>query len=102
MSTDTKKGLICITLAAGLAWVVLYLIKKEKNQENPDQPVVSQQGITAAVTAYQTAMQEGDSAIELDQMNEALKKEFGVTVEYRPVSNKYYVYDLTGKKVKEV
>jgi hypothetical protein len=101
MTTETKKGLICLTLGVGLAWLIVYLLKREKKGDK-DMPIITDESITVAVNAYKNGMDAGEPQENLDEINNQLKEEFGLTVEYKPLQNKYIVYDSTGKKLKEV
>jgi hypothetical protein len=102
MTTDTKKGLICIVLAVGLTWTIVYFVNKEKKRDKEDkQPAITEQNIKWAVDAYKAAMDAGEPKENLDEVNEELKKEYGLTVEFNPLKTTYIVRDLSGKKVKE-
>lgn len=102
LTTETKKGLVCVTLGLTLAWVIVYIINKEKKEEVAYQPIVTDDSIRVAVEAYKSGMDAGESKENLRGINDELKSEFGIYVEHKPLKGKFYVYDLSGKKVKEV
>lgn len=102
LSTETKKGLTCLVLGAAMIWAIVFIIKKEKNESDVVQPVITDESITIAVNAYKSGMDAGESKTDLDEINNELRSEFGLTVEFKSLLNKFYVRDLSGKKVKEV
>ncbi len=103
ISTENKKALVCLTLGIALAYVIVFIVKKEKKEEGEiNQPTITDANINIAVDAYKSGMDSGESKESLDEINKELKKEFGLSVEFKTLKNKYYVYDMAGKKVKEV
>ncbi len=103
ISTENKKALVCLTLGLALAYVVVFLVKKEKKEESEiEQPAITDSTINIAVDAYKSGMDAGETPENLNEINSELKKEFGLSVEFKTLKNKYFVYDLSGKKVKEV
>lgn len=102
MNQETKKGLICLLIGLAGVWATIYIINREKKQESKDQPVVTDESIRIASEAYKTAMEENEPKQKLDEINRQLVKEYGLSVEFEPMKNKYIVRDLAGKKVKEV
>lgn len=104
ISTDNKRALTCLVVGLGLAWVIDYMMRREKKESSvaDNQPIITEESITVAVNAYRSGQDAGETRENLEEINRQLKDEFGLTVEYKPMSGKYYVNDLSGKRVKEV
>lgn len=104
ITTETKKAFTCLVIGVGLAWVIVWLVNREKksSDEKDIQPIVTDESVTVAVNAYKSGLDAKESKENMDEINNELKEEFGLTVEFKPLDNKFIVRDLSGKKVKEV
>ncbi len=104
ISTETKKGVICLALGLGLSYLIVYLLKRDKERAATEKEthIITDESISVAVNAYKSGMDAGESQADLDEINRQLKEEYGITVQYKPIQNKFVVRDVDGKKVKEV
>jgi hypothetical protein len=101
MSGRDKSGLIGFTFGIGLTFLVIWLINRDKAPKEV-QPPVSDESISVAVEAYSKAMSEGQSKENMDELNNQLKSEFGVTIKYSAITGKFTVMDKSGNKIKDV
>lgn len=103
-SIDTRQAVLMTTFGIGLAALVIYISERERKSDlaSSDGPLITDESIMVAYSAYKSAMDEKESQSTLSELNAALKDEFGVTVAYRPLRKKYVVYDGKGKLLKEL
>lgn len=106
MDAKTKKDLVQGVLGIGGGFLLFWLLMKAFNKKD-EEPEVKQIAITAqnvdtAITSYRNAINEGESADALADLNKLLIKEFGVTVGFNALQQQYTVYDVSGKVIKTV
>lgn len=58
--------------------------------------------IKVAAWAYKSGIEAGENEQTMEDINNELKKEFGVYVQYTILNQKFYVYDLSDKLIAEV
>ncbi len=97
MTTENKQALLGLLGGAALLFITVKVFKADKDKKEK-QPEVTEASISAALIAYQDAMNDNQN---LDEMNEELKKEFGLTVQFKAMENKFIVKDLKGNVVRE-
>lgn len=104
MSSDTKKGIIITVLGVGLAWLLVYIANKERKEDQGEVSahIITDESIMVAYKAYKSGLDSGESKEALAEINNELKSEYGLSVDYRPMKNKFVVYDKKGKLLKEI
>jgi hypothetical protein len=102
MNKDTKQALLGFGLGFVLFWLLTKAIDKSKGDDTPVQPKYTDEDIAVSVTAYRDAMAAGESQEALDELNDELKKEYGLTVLFRVSDQKFVVKNLSGREVKVV
>lgn len=102
LSTETKKGILVLAGSLALSALVIYLIRRDSKESYDDRPAITEETMMVAYKAYKDAKDAGEPPENLKEVNEELKKEFGLTVEYKSIKDKFYIYDSDGKKIKEV
>lgn len=89
----------------GLGVLIFYIgwrIFSEKETKGMEQPEITKENIEVAVGAYQAALQAGEPANKLSEINDGLAKEFGLRVRQRANDGRLAVCDLSGKEVQVV
>lgn len=102
MTKDVKQAIIGFTLGAGLLWLLIKAVEKSRADDTPVQPKYTDEDIAVAVTAYQEAMAAGEGQAALAELNEEIKKDYGLTVMFRHSDEKFVVKNLSGREVKIV
>jgi hypothetical protein len=102
ISTDTKKIMIGAVVAAGLFYLVVYVFEKKKGEpEGPKQIPITDENIDVAAEAYRMALQNGEDAATLDELNKSFLTEYGITIRQRD-DGKLLVRNMAGNNIKAV
>lgn len=104
MNTNLKKGLLIFGIGT-LVFLILKKVKPAGNKKSKSQPVSrpitdeQRKNAAIAITAYQAAMQAGESKEFLDEMNLEFAKEFKLKVFTDRGSGKQFAATLDGTKI---
>lgn len=101
MTVDNKKTLLSVVIGLAIAAAVMYVVNREKKQEDAKKKAPMPADINAAISAYRAAYDAGETQEDLNEINRLSLDEFGVKVKFSPETNKFIAYDITGKKLKE-
>lgn len=104
MNTNLKKGLLIVGVGA-LVFLIMRKIKPAKTKKSETKltakPITDEQRKNAAIaiTAYQAAMQAGETKEFLDEMNLEFAKEFKLKVLTDRGTGKQFAATLDGTKI---
>ena len=95
---STKNFILGMLLAGGMFW----LLKKAKDNGGPKpyQPEVTQANISIVLDAYTSALNDGASQSDLNDLNEQTASEYGLRAYQRSSDGKVIITDMLGKEVK--
>jgi hypothetical protein len=99
----TKEDAIKVGIIFGVSGMLFFLTRpgtdrkpKTTNEGNPDQ---QKKDANVVIDAYLMAMQSGESATRLEELNRLTEKKYGMRV-YKKGNGKYYVMDTKGNDIK--
>ncbi len=98
MKTETKKAILGVGGGILLVWAMTKVFAP-KAKKDPVTKVLPE-NIENALTAFQNAEADGQSADFLKELNRTMKTTYGVTVSVNPLNGTYSVRDTAGKVLK--
>lgn len=99
MNAKAKIFLIGTSIGLIFLYATWQLYLKPSTKEN-EQPVITDENIETAATAYGLALQENAPEAELQDLNRTFAKDFGLKVFKR--DDKIVVTNLSGREIKIV
>ncbi len=99
MNTDTKKLIFGLLLGFGIFWGVKWVMEK-KLPKTLAKKTPTPGDVDDALVAYNAAVNAGEEASVLADLNREFADEFGLTISVRSSDGMYIVRDLDGKELK--
>lgn len=99
ISVENRKAIFGFGLAGLLFWLSMRTFLKKKDPAN-NQPLITQDNIDIALTAYSSAVANGEQQSVLNDLNESTAKEYGLRVYQKKSDGTFVVTDLAGNEVK--
>jgi hypothetical protein len=102
MTADNKNALFGFGLALLLFYLLQRSFMKSDSPETNIQPAITDDNINIAITAYQNAINAGEPASVLNDLNTSFVQDYGFRISQRQSDGRFSVTNLSGREVKVV
>lgn len=102
MTADNKNALFGFGLALLLFYLLQRTFMKSDTAETNIQPAITDENISIAITAWQSASNAGEPASVLNDLNNSFVQDYGFRLNQRQSDGRFSVTNLSGREVKVV